>query len=503
MYSEAIEIDHGSAVYHCNKSAALVKLKKFEEAEHEAFVATNLDPTYAKAWSRLGMAVFEMGHAKRAERAYKKALAVAGKEATAAMHEGLTTAQEEIARTVRAINTEENGDKQHTMWTKFMDEDWEVFGKMVELHSLVHERQVEGLLVFAQRMKWPYINEVRDTAEDVYSNLLSGDIIDINLHDWLFGMMLPGAFFAFKIMAALVLCTPSIKKQMGISPYYDCGVALPTRSYWRLRTVLGRVLGCLPGVMSLCGWIGPCPKVEFAPPLEAEKANVNPCYVRIKARRIALATHISNRDIYGDYYDYDSETNMRPTEEIEPYLADIREASNWIVPEPPVRDISTCEITAIQLKQLALEITMAQRATKGKLKDLDLPRETQYRASVTFKIDNNQSSMTYKLFTNPIFVTLPPCRSGPHPVHMRELPRFQKNIWLVEQLKDHTPDDVAPDDVMVINATGKGAEVHARAWCSERGKCAVIRRANGPCYVCALRAAGRGSLNIGVLIWVE
>ena len=34
--------------------------------------------------------------------------------------------------------------------------------------------------------------------------------------------------------------------------------------------------------------------------------------------------------------------------------------------------------------------------------------------------------------------------------------------------------------VMVINATGKGAaEVLARAWCSERGRSAVVRRKGG------------------------
>jgi len=55
---------------------------------------------------------------------------------------------------------------------------------------------------------------------------------------------------------------------------------------------------------------------------------------------------------------------------------------------------------------------------------------------------------------------------------------------------------------MIINATGKGAEVLARAWCSERGRNAVIRRAGGPCFVCAVRAAGKRGLGLGTLIWV-
>jgi hypothetical protein len=44
----------------------------------------------------------------------------------------------------------------------------------------VHEQQVDGLLFFAERMKWPYINETRDYAEDVYADLRSGDTIPMH-----------------------------------------------------------------------------------------------------------------------------------------------------------------------------------------------------------------------------------------------------------------------------------------------------------------------------------
>lgn len=506
LYTEAIKIDTGNAIYRCNRSAALVGLEKYEDAEHDAYVATLIDPKYAKAWSRLGMAALKLGFPKRAKKAYEQALEVAGKDATAQMRQGLTNAEDKISEIVKAINSEKNEEKQHNMRADFLDEDWEIFGKNTEFHSLIHEQQVEGLLLFAERMKWPHINELRDYAEDVYSNLRAGATININLHDWLYGLILPGKWFSFKIMTALILCTPSIKSKAGVSWYYDSGLSLPTRSYWRLRTVLGRVLGCLPGVISLCGWIGPCPRVEFEPPAPPDCAR----HVRIKARRIALTEHSSNSDDgvmdLNSGYDRHSATRIGPDEEIQRYLTEMCDPSNWVVPEPPVRDISTCEIESIQLKKLALDIGVAQKAAKGELNDLDVELETQYRASITFKIDNNQSPITYKLFTNPVFVTPPPCRlgpRGPHEVHMRELPRFQKNIWSIEQLKDHTPEDSDGDEVMVINATGRGAEVLARAWCSERGKSAVIRRAGGPCFVCAVRAASKGSLGTGVLIWTE
>ena len=59
-------------------------------------------------------------------------------------------------------------------------------GKSPETHSHVHQQQVDGLLHFAERMKWSYINETRDYAEDAYAKLRSGDATPIHLHDWLF-----------------------------------------------------------------------------------------------------------------------------------------------------------------------------------------------------------------------------------------------------------------------------------------------------------------------------
>jgi hypothetical protein len=58
----------------------------------------------------------------------------------------------------------------------------------------------------------------------------------------------------------------------------------------------------------------------------------------------------------------------------------------------------------------------------------------------------------------------------------------------VAQLKKHPPED-DDGDVMAINATGHGAEVLVRAWGSEQGKNAIVRRGGGLCCACARRAA--------------
>lgn len=90
LYTEAIKIDLSNAVYRCNRSAALIGINKFEAAEEDTYIATQLDPKYAKAWSRMGMAILKQGQGKRAKRAYEKALWVAGKDASPAMRKGLS-----------------------------------------------------------------------------------------------------------------------------------------------------------------------------------------------------------------------------------------------------------------------------------------------------------------------------------------------------------------------------------------------------------------------------
>ena len=62
------------------------------------------------------------------------------------------------------------------------------------------------------------------------------------------------------------------------------------------------------------------------------------------------------------------------------------------------------------------------------LTEQEIANTTEYRASIAFGIDDNEQPVTYVLYTNPVFVSLPACRptgeNGTHEVHLRELPRF-------------------------------------------------------------------------------
>ncbi|RHZ45157.1 tetratricopeptide repeat protein [Aspergillus thermomutatus] len=85
LYTEAIKVNLGNAVYRNNRSGALYDLGRYPEALDDALVATKLDPTYAKAWARLGLAHLRLGRAKRAKEALQRAIELAGRNATDAM----------------------------------------------------------------------------------------------------------------------------------------------------------------------------------------------------------------------------------------------------------------------------------------------------------------------------------------------------------------------------------------------------------------------------------
>ena len=55
-----------NAVYRSNRSIALASMEKDEETAEDAYIAARLDPNYAKAWARLGLAEKKLGNRKRA-----------------------------------------------------------------------------------------------------------------------------------------------------------------------------------------------------------------------------------------------------------------------------------------------------------------------------------------------------------------------------------------------------------------------------------------------------
>ncbi|EGE03427.1 hypothetical protein TEQG_02463 [Trichophyton equinum CBS 127.97] len=371
----------------------------------------------------------------------------------------------------------------------------------IEADSKVIEQQTDGLLTFAKDMEWEYLDETRELSEQAswkYKSLFQSSGLAT---DWSYGLTLPGKWISFKIMATLIHSSPSTR-QLGPAQDYEDGVSLPAKSYFRLRTVLGRVLGCHPGCKSICGWIGPCPPINFISS-QPVSASVEARYIRLKARKIPPLRYpprTSEKAVDQTYYHYQFKfMSQQPDEETSKYMKSIHDPNQWITPQPPFRQSST-----IAMKSVNLENIPAEDSNQALVEST-----TEYQSSITFEVDG--SLVTYTLLTNPVFTSPPACRPGPHgeqhKVHFRELHRFSRqHVYNVTRLGEYlgTPSEEDAIDIMVINATGTGdAEMLARAWCAERGKKAVIRKAGGPCYTCAVRAASKGALGTGVLIWVS
>lgn len=73
-FTEAIEKNPKNAIYYANRAAVLMSMKRMTDAAYDCKTAVDIDPTYAKAWGRLGKASFHLSTWDESIRAYEKAL---------------------------------------------------------------------------------------------------------------------------------------------------------------------------------------------------------------------------------------------------------------------------------------------------------------------------------------------------------------------------------------------------------------------------------------------
>lgn len=95
-YTEAIKLIPSNTVYLSNRAAAYSSNRQHELALADAEKATQIEPTYAKAWSRLGLAKYALGDAEGSLKAYEKGLEVEGANPTDAMKRGYETAKKKV-----------------------------------------------------------------------------------------------------------------------------------------------------------------------------------------------------------------------------------------------------------------------------------------------------------------------------------------------------------------------------------------------------------------------
>ncbi|CAG7848587.1 SubName: Full=Uncharacterized protein {ECO:0000313/EMBL:CCA70664.1} [Serendipita indica DSM 11827] len=354
----------------------------------------------------------------------------------------------------------------------------EISDGQLKVYSKVHEKQADGLIAFVEAMKWPLLEEVRQFAPTAYSNHLNGKIVDVHFLDWLYGTCLPGRWFAWKCMSAAIYASPSLRA-FGTTPYFDAGLVLREHSYWRTRTPLARVLGGLKETNCVAGWVGPCP------PVKTTAGATFTGWIRIKSKP-AEFSQMNNAldDMTEDEHELqDRGLRVRPGETPRGLLNELADMTKWVLPTPVPKSATVPKVIDVRLDLLPLE------------DDEDI---TSQQASATVSFDVGQEcTVEYNIVHNSVMVASPPCMSGPHLAHARELERY-RNVVDVKDLKDQNL--VAPGKLLLINATGGGdAEALARAWCSEVGRHAVISRGPATCLTCAFNTTENLELDVLIL----
>lgn len=98
-YTQALEIAPANPIYLSNRAAAYSASGKPEKAAEDAEMAVAADPKYSKAWSRLGLARFELGDYHASKEAYEKGIEAEGNGGNPALRRGLETATRKIEET--------------------------------------------------------------------------------------------------------------------------------------------------------------------------------------------------------------------------------------------------------------------------------------------------------------------------------------------------------------------------------------------------------------------
>ncbi|KAH8662883.1 hypothetical protein BGZ60DRAFT_339275, partial [Tricladium varicosporioides] len=96
FYTKALAIIPGNPIFLSNRAAAYSASKDHESARADAEAAVAADPTYTKAWSRLGLARFALGDAKGSMEAYGKGIEHEGSGGSDAMKKGYETAKKKV-----------------------------------------------------------------------------------------------------------------------------------------------------------------------------------------------------------------------------------------------------------------------------------------------------------------------------------------------------------------------------------------------------------------------
>jgi hypothetical protein len=231
----------------------------------------------------------------------------------------------------------------------------------LKVYSNVHKEQVSGLISFCESMGWPYTDEVREFASTAYGNHLDGQRVDVHFLDFLFGLMLPGRWYAWKIMCAALYASPSLRSY-GTTPYFEAGLVLENVSYWRRRTPLARALGGLKSTKGIAGWAGPCPAIRTVTSAVGD--------VEVKYAEQEWTGWIRIQALPAEFPNLNAALDERPDDEHElqdrglrvregetprEMLRDLADMTKWVLPPVPPKSKCAPKLKEVRLRLVPLE----------------------------------------------------------------------------------------------------------------------------------------------------
>lgn len=107
FYSQALALVPGNPIFLSNRAAAYSASKDHESARADAEAAVEADPSYTKAWSRLGLARFALGDVKGSMEAYEQGIKHEGNGGSEAMKKGYETAKRRYEESSLDTNDED------------------------------------------------------------------------------------------------------------------------------------------------------------------------------------------------------------------------------------------------------------------------------------------------------------------------------------------------------------------------------------------------------------
>jgi small glutamine-rich tetratricopeptide repeat-containing protein alpha len=110
FYTQALDLVPLNPIYLSNRAAAYSGSGKHEDAVNDAELAVAADPTFAKAWSRLGFAKYALGDTKGSMEAYKQGIDAEGNGGSDAMRKGYETAKRKVEAEGGDLDNDGNGD---------------------------------------------------------------------------------------------------------------------------------------------------------------------------------------------------------------------------------------------------------------------------------------------------------------------------------------------------------------------------------------------------------